>query len=149
MKLKLSWGVRIAIFFTAFVLFIIANVVFSFFHRADLVSDDYYKEELNYQETIHKSERSKRLKEDLFVWQRESILEIKFPESLKGKIINGFIRFYRPSNSSEDKNIKLSVNENNFQFIDTKLFSKGLWVLKIDWSAGDSTYYYEEKIRIN
>ncbi len=149
MKLKYNWGWGIAIFYTAFVLFLIGNVVFSFFQKTDLVTDDYYTQELAYQETIHKAERAKRADEDLNIVQGASTIAIQFPESFKGKNINGDIHLYRPSDASADKKMKININDNNFQAIDTRQMIKGLWVMKIEWSVGDSTFYKEEKFKIN
>lgn len=146
--MKFNWGWGIAVFYSVFVLFLIGNVVFSFFQRTDLVTEDYYKEELAYQETIHKAERVKRLDGKLDIAQGASTIAIQFPESVKGGKIVGDILLYRPSDAAADRKFKLTVNENNFHLIDTRQMAKGLWIMKMDWSVGDSTYYNEEKLTI-
>jgi len=147
-KIKFNWGWGIAVFYTAFVLFLIGNVLFSFFQRSDLVTEDYYNEELAYQETIHKAERVNRLEGRLNIVQGANTIAIQFPEEVKGKKIEGNVLLYRPADASADKYFKINVNENNFQVFESRQMVKGLWVMKIDWSAGDSTYYNEEKITI-
>lgn len=148
MKIKFNWGWGIAVFYSAFVLFLIGNVVFSFFQRTDLVTENYYNEELAYQQTIHKAERAKRLGGNLNIAQGASTIAIQFPEELRGKKIEGNVLLYRPADASADRKFKLNVNDNNFQVIDSRQLAKGLWVIKIDWSDGDSTYYNEEKVNI-
>ncbi|ROL59344.1 hypothetical protein D9V86_10775 [Bacteroidetes/Chlorobi group bacterium ChocPot_Mid] len=148
MKIKFNWGWGIAVFYSAFVLFLIGNVVFSFFQRTDLVTENYYNDELAYQQTIHKAERAKRLEGNLNIVQGASTIAIQFPEEVKGKKIEGSVLLYRPSDASADRKIRLNVNDNNFQVIDSRQLAKGLWVMKIDWFDGDSTYYNEEKITI-
>ena len=148
MKYKFSWGVGIAIFYSVFVLFLISNVIFSLFQNTDLVTEDYYNKELDFQETIHTLERTKRLNEDLNIIQGSNTIAIQFPDTLTRKKIKGEIYLYRPADATADKKIKLVFNENNFHTLDTREFKKGLWILKIDWSIGDSSYYKEEKIMI-
>jgi len=149
MKIKFHWGIAIAIFYSVFVLLIVGYVVFSTFHRADLVEEDYYNNELKYQEKIHKMERTKRLHLKIDFVQQGNVLGIRFPEYFKNQNVEGTYNFYKPSNSSYDKKLKIDLNSDGYQTIDTRILQEGFWRVKIDWMAGDSAYFIEKTININ
>jgi hypothetical protein len=54
----MNWGYKIAITFILFGALIIFMVVKSFQQNIDLVTDDYYQEELKYQQQIDKLENT-------------------------------------------------------------------------------------------
>ena len=146
MKFKINWGVGIGIFFTCFVLFLVGNLIFSATQKVDLVSGDYYQKELAYQSQIDKQSRTKKLPQQLKIIHGEATIALQFPDTLKGKAFGGEIIFFRPSNSKLDTKLPVKVNENNLQVIDIRGFQKGLWRMKIDWSADGISYYNEETI---
>lgn len=146
MKIKINWGIGLAVFYIAFVLILVVFVIFSSVQNSDLVSTDYYSKEINYQQQIDKLKRTKRLPEKLNIVQNSGILIVKFPSIFKNAKIMGNIDLYRPSNPAYDKKVKIEVKDNNFQVIDARNMVKGYWKIKVDWSAFDSTYYSEEAI---
>jgi len=149
MNFKYNWGWGISIFYIAFVIFLIGNVIFSGLQRNDLVEENYYEQELKYQERINKMKRYKELPEKINIIQSGNSIVIKFPQNIDKKLIKGKVHFYRPSNSSYDRIEEIKLNDSNFQVLDISTYPNGFWRIKIDWSAGDSTYYYEEDIQVN
>lgn len=148
-KIKFNWGVGIAIFYVAFVLATLGTVFLSTLQRTDLVDEDYYENELKYQDKIDSKLRTKQLNQALEFIQGASTIAIKFPEIFKNRSVKGTFHFYKPSNASYDRKIKIVLNADAFQTIDTRNFAKGFWRVKIDWIADDSTYYFEKTIDIN
>lgn len=149
MKFKYNWGWGIAIFYTVFVLFLIANVLFSSLQRTDLVEDDYYEKELKYQDKINKIKRYNELAEKIEIIQTGNSLVIKYPKTFDKNLVKGKLHFYKPSNALQDRVENIKLNDNNLQIVDVSGFPSGFWRLKIDWSVGDSSYYLEKEIRIN
>jgi hypothetical protein len=148
MKLKIHWGVGIAVFYTIFLLFLIGNVVFSSMQGNDIISPDYYQKELAYQQQIDKAGRSKKLPQQLKIVTGGSTIALQFPDFLRNSGVSGVITFYRPSDTRLDNKVQIKVNENNLQVIDTRAYAKGLWKLKIEWSASGIEYYNEESVMI-
>ncbi len=69
MKFKISWPTGIIISIAAFVIFILSFVYkVTFLPQYDhhLVSDDYYKDELNYQQEIDKLNKAAELKQKYY-----------------------------------------------------------------------------------
>jgi hypothetical protein len=148
MKFKYNWGWGILIFYIIFALFLAGNIVYSSFLRNDLVEEDYYESELQYQEQINKMNRTKEAKAMPEIVQGSATIAVTFPDIKKKSDITGKYYFYRPSNAQEDIHIDIALNDNFFQTIDISKFPKGLWYLKIDWSVNDASYYYEKEIII-
>ena len=68
MKIKISWPAGIIIAISAFVVFILSFVYKATFvpeYDHHLVSDEYYKDELNYQQEIDKLNKAALLKENI------------------------------------------------------------------------------------
>ena len=148
MKFKLNWGWGIAIFFVCFILLLAFNLIFSSLQKNDMVRPDYYQKELEYQKQIDKNARTKKLNEQIKISQSSAALIIQFPKQFSNSDISGNISLYRPSNDKLDKNIKIQTNDEKIIIIDIRDYQKGLWKLKIDWSAGGIDYYNEESINI-
>ena len=87
-KMKINWGTGIVLAFIGFISFIMyfiitMNVDKTYEH--DLVTEDYYAEELDYQNDINKLENSKKLSENISYKKTEEGLVIYFPNNLKMK----------------------------------------------------------------
>ena len=54
--MKLNWGNWIAVAYSVFVLFIIAMVYLAFGEKWDLVAENYYEQEIQYQDKINSIE---------------------------------------------------------------------------------------------
>ncbi len=148
MKFKYNWGWGILIFYIFFAIFLVGNIVYSTHIRNDLVVDDYYENELIYQQQIDKMTRTKEDMAMPELIQGAATIALKFPDIREKADVAGKIHFYRPSNASQDIFYNIALNDNYFQTIDISKFPKGLWNLKIDWSVKDVSYYYEEEIII-
>jgi hypothetical protein len=144
-----TWGTGIAIVYSLFALGIIGMVVNSFGKKLDLDSKDYYAKELVFQEQIDKSNRSKALAEPLS-WKVETgKLLINYPASFTGKKLGGTITLFKPSNNNSDVNFPVQANAEMKQEIPTGTLGKGMYKLRIDWSADAQTYYNEGVVVLN
>ena len=146
--MKINWGTGIVLAFIGFIgfimYFIIQMSVNDKFNH-DLVTEEYYKQELQYQTDIDKERNSQRLKENV-TWQKtdEGIL-ISFPKDLEEKNISGKVFLYRPSNKQLDFEIPISTSNHNLLIPDSRLLD-GRWNIKIDWKYKESSYLFKEEI---
>lgn len=145
----MHWGKKIALVYGLFVVGMLA-LVFACLNQKDifLVSDDYYAQEIAYEQVIQKKKNANSLAEPVTVEYDETkkaLLVNLTPESsgATGKVI-----FYRPSNPNMDVSFPVNVDTNGQQSIDTQKLPKGLWVVKVDWKKGGKEFYREEKIQI-
>ncbi len=147
--MKLSWGTSIVIAFILFISFIMYFVIAMNTDKAldhDLVNEDYYKQELVFQDDINKQKNSKTLPSQL-TWKKtpEGIV-VSFPKELEDNNITGKVFLYRPSNKQLDFETTILLSNHNLLIPDKRLLD-GRWNIKIDWSYKDNNYMFKEEIR--
>ncbi len=145
-KFKFNWGTGITIVIILFLVITIGQVVF--IHKTidyDLVDEEYYKAEIEYQTQIEKVKRTNELPEKLNIKLLDKFIEFNFPLMFSSNSIGGIINFYKPSDDLLDKMESIKLDEKNKMFFPYDQLSSGLWKIKINWSV-DSVEYYNEKI---
>lgn len=146
--MKLNWGTGIVIAFIGFISFIMYFVINMNTDKKldhDLVTEDYYKQELKYQNDIDKEKNAKTLSGNL-KWQKtENGMLISFPENLEPSNISGKVFLYRPSNKQLDFETTISLSNHNLLIPDKRLLD-GRWNIKIDWSYKGNNYLFKEEI---
>ncbi len=117
----------------------------AFGEKYDLVTEDYYQKEIEFQGVIDKVSNAKQLNDKLKISIDNDQVVLSFPESELP--ITGHIEFFRPSDESQDfkENIELS---SGVQKIALNKFVKGKYIVKTDWKMGETGYYQENTIFI-
>ncbi len=146
--MKINWGTGIVIAFVAFISFImyfIITMMTDSKYDHDLVVEDYYKQELQFQDEINKETNAKNLAENLS-WKKtaEGVIII-FPENLQKENITGKVFLYRPSNKQFDFEIPISLSNHNLLIPDKRLLD-GRWNIKVDWQYNGKNYLYKKEI---
>ena len=146
MKIRITWSTAIVLSILAFMIFILSFVYKSIaiedYHH-ELVSEDYYKDELHYQEEIDKIENASKLEKNIELKTTEQGLWILFPESMDPSKINGTVSILRFSNKKLDIVEKIVLDQNKMLIPKDRLV-KGKWEVKIDWSYDDQAYMYKD-----
>ena len=138
---KFNWGHGILLFFIIFVGSMLTVLWLSFGVDHSLVRDDYYDEDIHYQETFDKKQNF--LKSDnvsIEYMNADGVIAVDFNESVNP---NGLITMYRPSDKSLDYQVNIQSSKTN---IPVKKLKKGLWRVKVDWKENDKAYYAEKDI---
>lgn len=149
MKKKINWGMGIFISYALFMVLVILTAVYFINQDVNLVTDDYYQQEIRYQDQIDKIQRTNSLLEKPAINFDGAGVNLSFPKSLIEKNVTGKIHFYRPSNPKLDFDIPLSLNSDGSQIISTKKFAAGFWRLKLNWTMEGNEYYNEKEIILN
>lgn len=114
-------------------------------YNHDLVTEDYYQEELLHQNEIDKVDNAKELKENVS-WRKSSDgIVISFPENLDYKKITGKVFLYRPSNKKLDSETIISLSD-HYLLIPKTLLLDGRWNITVDWKYEGKSYLYKESI---
>ena len=141
----MNWGGYIFLSFVVFAIFIITLVVMTMQEDVNLVAEDYYQQEMKYQDQIDRIENTSQLEPiDLKANYTDQVVVLTFPETFLNKEIRGDIHFFRPSDSSLDHRVKLDLGEGLIQQVGMENLSKGLWRVKISWSDGEKEFYFEK-----
>lgn len=146
--MKINWGTGIVIAFVAFIAFIlyfVINMIGNDKYDHDLVTEEYYKKELEYQDDIDKLKNARALEKDITVTKTEDGLQVIFPEGFDYKEIKGKLFLYRPSNKQLDFETSISLSKPNLLIPDKRLVD-GRWNIVIDWQYKNKLYLYKDSL---
>jgi hypothetical protein len=141
----MNWGWSIVLAFSLFGVFIVALVFRSFQETIELVSEDYYQQELGYQQQIDKMTNNQALPVPLTFSQQAQQLVVQFPVE-PAEEVQGEIQLFRPSDARRDRTVTIALNPARQQIIATDQLVKGRYKIKVDWTSGEAAYYTEELI---
>ncbi|MBC34472.1 MAG: hypothetical protein CL663_00295 [Bacteroidetes bacterium] len=141
--MKLNWGTGLTIFIVIFCLGIFVFMYVAFNNDIELVEEDYYPKELNYQSQIDQMENVQKLGEQVQIEKSDNFISLKFPASQSEDSIQGQILIYRPSNEKLDLTYRIKLDSNNMQQISTDVLVPGKYLFKIAWAYQGIAYYQE------
>jgi len=142
--MKFNWGHGITIFILLFMAFIITLVVKTFSGNADLVQDDYYEQEVLYNDKKESIHNYKSLDFKITIEQNPSGIEIIFPNNYS--INNGHVQFYRPDDKSLDMNYDLKLDSTFIMTLPYEDFKVGRYEVNINWKKDDVAYLHQSEI---
>jgi nitrogen fixation protein FixH len=148
--MKINWGTAIVLAFIGFIGFILFFVIsMSTDQRAhhDLVTEDYYRAELAFQQEIDDQNNTNKNSVGLIVIKEEQGLLVQFPPNLDFSKIKGTLSLYRPSNKKLDFDIDLELSDSQILIPNNRLL-EGRWDIKVSWEYGKESYLYKEKLTL-
>ncbi|MGB7843090.1 MAG: FixH family protein [Salinimicrobium sp.] len=146
--MKISWGTSLVlaiISFISFIMFFVITMTTDDAYSYDLVTEEYYKTELEFQHQIDKENNATKLSENISVMKTAEGLAINFPQNLNFSKIEGTVFLYRPSNKQLDNDIPLSLSSHQLLVPDRSLVG-GRWNIIVDWTYEGEAYYYKKEI---
>lgn len=146
MKIKLNWPTGIVIAIISFMVFILSFVYKSIAleeYQHELVSEDYYKDELHYQEEINKLNNANGLDKNIEITNSSEGITLTFPEDIPQESISGIITFQRLSNQKLDFSEEIKLTDHK-QLISESKIVPGKWIVRIEWKNGDEEYLYKD-----
>lgn len=152
---KFNWGWGIALVYSTFVIAFLGVLVYSTTQKVDLVDEHYYNAELTYQSRMDAINRGAKIDNQMnFQFDKVGrVINFELPFT-KSNIQENSLKFYRPSNSKLDKQIKLEnvnveeIGENSKYKIDLAKFENGVWKMQLELKYKDSLYYIEKLIQL-
>jgi nitrogen fixation protein FixH len=139
----MNWGWKISIFMGIYMIGIISVVWFSMTRDVNLVAEDYYQQELAYEEQITRQKNTELLLEKpTFTFSADRKLVIlSFSTGVLPE--TGQVIFYRPSDFTLDRKFKLDLDETLQQGFATESLLPGLWKAKLMWEKDNKAYFQE------
>jgi hypothetical protein len=144
----MNWGWRIAIGYSAFVVFILFMVFKATRENFELVTPDYYSKELAFQDQIDKSVNARDNNEQIELLIESDGIAVQYPNFDKYKSVTGVISFFRPSGGSMDRDFELSLNDKGIMYLPMSHFTTGRYLFKADWVCDGKAFYTERQIDI-
>ena len=125
--------------------FIIYMVVQAFQEDFDLVAEDYYAQEIAYQQKMQQKANVLSLEQKIQFSVADSGISIKYPEDQSPV---GKVHFYHPSRKMLDRKFDITIDELNTQFIPREKLIAGNYKIKVQWNHAGKEYYQQEDITV-
>ena len=145
----MNWGNKLVLVFIAFgglMTYMVSRCIST---PVNLVSKEYYKDELAYQQVIDGTNLARTLTSDISLAVKHKYIQLQFPDEMKNREVTGEVWFYCPYSNVKDKKISISTNGEAEQRINRDSITDGHYIVKINWQSGNRHYYSEQKLTIN
>ncbi|MFD0940238.1 FixH family protein [Pedobacter boryungensis] len=142
----MNWGTKIVLGMVAFMLFIIAMVVYMFsVHGNDaLVDKDYYEKGINYNEEYNAKHNVVEEGAQPVITIGKTELSIKLKDSAAYEL-----KLQRPSTVNDDILIKgNTAGSSNLIQLNSTTMPKGLWFLELKWKSNNKEYLFKKDITL-
>ncbi|MEJ2584639.1 MAG: FixH family protein [Robiginitalea sp.] len=146
--MKFNWGTGIVLAFAAFITFILYFVVLSTRDPAsnhDLVTEDYYKKELKYQDELDAARNLEAMGDGLNATITDQGLQIEFPDAMEPEKIEGTVSLYRPSNKQLDFETPIQISNKQLLIPKSRLLD-GRWDIRVYWIYEGKPYLYRSRM---
>ena len=142
--MKFNWGTGIAVFYILFMVVLVSVVIKTKSYDHSLVMNNYYEEDLKYQQQYDKLANTQAMDTPVLINQQPDKVTIQFPKEMED--VNGEVWMFRPSNAKQDFRLPIQVSGENVMEIPTGSMSQGRWKIKVDWQSSSKKFYKEETI---
>jgi len=144
----MNWGYKLLLVFAAFAGLMSYMVYRCVRTPVNLVTNEYYRDELVYQDVIEQKNNARALSGAVLVRQDGEGISIHFPREIQQAGTSGTILFYCASDASRDRKIPVSLDAAGCQRVDARSFFPGQYVVKIQWETNHVKYYSEEPFTV-
>ncbi|KQC00624.1 FixH family protein [Pedobacter sp. Hv1] len=142
----MNWGTKIVLGMVAFMLFIIAMVIYMFnVHGNDaLVEEDYYEKGINYNQEYNAKQQVIDDKAEPIITVNENQIIIQLKDSATYEL-----KLMRPASAKDDIRIKgTTIGQANLILLDRKHQHTGLWFLELKWNSNQKAYLFKKNITL-
>jgi nitrogen fixation protein FixH len=142
------WPLGIILTFAVFVSGTAGLIVMACSQKLDLVSANYYEQELKFQGQIDRLERTRRAASQASVTYDPAAkcITISLPADQAQRKVSGRIELYRPSAAGMDRTVKLEPDANGVQHLDAAGLAPGLWKVRVSWTVEHQGYFLDQKV---
>ena len=146
--MKVNWGTAIVIafgLFITFILYFVFKVQTNPKYDNELVTQDYYQQEMKVQGNIERASNANALADKVKITKTTEGLQVTFPTAFIPKNIKGKVFLYRPSNQKLDFDMPISLSD-PYLLIPKSNLVGGLWDITIEWEYDGTSYRNKEAI---
>lgn len=146
--MNISWGIKVTALYSGFAIFLFTMLFMARNRKSDLVTENYYQVEINYQQRIDQQHNSRSLAEPVVIGYKAASKSIVADMPDLGAPISGTALIYRPSDASLDLTVDVNLQPGNDFVYNAADLQTGLWRMELTWNSNGVDYYNEEVIII-
>jgi len=142
------WPYAIIGTFIVFISGTVSLVVFSTRQKLDLVSADYYEQEIGYQKQMERVARTQAMPSQVQMnFDRVGqTIRIALPVDHASQHPTGWVHLYRPSSAHSDQDVALSLNAQGVHQLQAGTLAPGFWKVRVQWQVGEIEYFAEQGV---
>jgi hypothetical protein len=145
--MKMNWGNKLLLVFAGFAI-LMSTLVYKCMHQNfELVSKDYYNEELRYQDKIDGMNNANKIGE-VKIKEDGKQVSIQLPKEVQGLALTGKALFYCPTDSQKDRDIPVQVNDEGLMLVDKAKLARAHYLVKLNYQVGNDKYYTEQYLTV-
>jgi nitrogen fixation protein FixH len=129
--------------FGMMILFMCFLVYKSIHNETQMVSDNYYESELNFQDNINAVKNAEAFGTAFTFKQESNRLQFQIPSALNAQMEDAVLNIYCISNKAEDKKIRFKKDATAHYSIDASAWKKLSYTAKLSFAANGKSYYKE------
>jgi len=144
------WPWAIVAWFVCFFGVVVGLTTTAIRSRTDVVSRDYYAQELRFQDRIDASARTDALplQPTVFVDSQTRSLRLHLPPGAAPAVATGTVTLYRPDDARLDQEFPLKLDATATQLIPVTSLRPGRWKVRIAWKSEGHEFYHETTVRL-
>ena len=150
---KFTWGHGAAIALGCFIIFILSIIFLGsrlLFPNgnpnSELVSDNFYPDELTYQKVIDAKKNADQLSQKPFFAQLPYGIRIAFPKETIDAGQQVHFELYSTNDKEKDKKQNVNLDNNNSFLVPKEMLSTGSYTLKVRWKKSDIDYQVDYEL---
>ncbi len=139
---KFTWGHGVIVALGSFIAFILF-MIFMFPNgqqNSEMITENYYEEELDYQNVIDAKNNADLLAEKPQYVQDASGIKVVFPKEISNANAKFSIDLHRADDQKLDVKREMTLDGSNAVFIPAKVLVKGNYVLRTHWTKDNKKY---------
>ncbi|MEQ8302404.1 MAG: FixH family protein [Cyclobacteriaceae bacterium] len=140
----MNFGKWIFVSFVLFTAFIATLVTVCVRQDINLVSANYYQEELVHEQKMNQIQNANNLKSKPLISVEGTVVSVSFDDF--NKIEKGELKILRPSDARLDRRFELSASQTQVRQFTLENSSKGLYRASMQWRMDGKDFYYEKLI---
>jgi hypothetical protein len=145
------WALGIGIVVIAFPLAILTMAFFAGTADTNMVTDNYYEKDKNYQRRIDIDSRTEKLerKPEIRYDAAMKSCVVRFTDSSAARDITGNIHLFRSADAGADVVVPIRLDGRGRQALPMSGRPAGAWLVKLSWKQNGLDYFLEQRIHIN
>lgn len=143
----MNWGKKILLAYLLFVIGIVYMVIKATNQQQDLVTKEYYEQELKYQQKINETLRADSIQNAVTALYATDTLTVLFSDLFSSVSLEGDVLIYCPDDEKKDFKYHFNLS-NGATKLNIPYSSKGFRRIKINWKAGEKNYYKELRLNV-
>ena len=145
----MNWGHKLTLVIIAFIICMGAMVHIAYRQTNDMVDENYYEKEMNYQSLIDASHNLNAVNSDAIIHQNSKEISVQIPLSLIKEFKNGQLVFMKTDDQKKDISFNFTPDGNGLFNLPISKFSTGAYKVRIKWKGNTKDYYREENLIVS